>query len=255
MTRLAMPWTQDQRLYSSRGRLVLKLPLGEMPDWIPTARDVQTGALPPATRLDHSSIDRVLKHFGGVRATRVHGAAASRHQFGSRHHNYTDLEHVCGLSRTLRIDLGRDAAVSDAIDALRQLSDVERVSAHYLTMQPFAAPATDVDVDEAWHAHDMVNASDALAYEPGDAAVIIAIVDTGISLSHRELEGRLRAGFDTVQLGEHDVAAGVTLVGDEKDEDPDPDDEVGHGTACAGIIGARGDEIPPGLAGDCSVLP
>jgi subtilisin family serine protease len=35
----------------------------------------------------------------------------------------------------------------------------------------------------------------------------------------------------------------------------EPDDEVGHGTGCAGIIGARGSGIPRGLGGDATVLP
>jgi len=107
----------------------------------------------------------------------------------------------------------------------------------------------------AWLPHDLVGAAEALAYEPGDPAVIVAIVDTGVATSHPELDGRLRAGFDTVQLGASDVAPGITLIGDETDEDTEPDDEVGHGSACAGIIGARGDEIPPGLGGVCSLLP
>lgn len=254
-SRLAIPWSHGQQLYSAPGRLVLKLPLGEMPDWIPTTRDVRTGALAAATRTAVGSVDRVLRHFtDDVRVMRVHGAAASRHQFGARHHGYNDLEQLFGLARTLRVDVGRDAAVSDAIDALRQLPNVEQASPHYLTMQTLAAPAVAL-TDESWLPREMVNAAEALAYEPGDPAVIVAIVDTGIALAHGELAGRLRAGFDTVQLGAHDVAPGITLFGDEQDEDTEPDDEVGHGTACAGIIGARGDEIPPGLGGDCSMLP
>src|SRR5262249_39659585 len=35
-----------------------------------------------------------------------------------------------------------------------------------------------------------------------------------------------------------------------------PEDEyVGHGMACSGIIGARGERIPPGLGGNCWLLP
>jgi subtilisin family serine protease len=258
-SRLAMPWSPGQQLYSSPGRLVMKLPLGEMPDWIPTVRDVRTGAHESASRVGNTRVDRVLSHFGdGVRLSRVHGAAASRHVFGARHHNYNDLEQVFGLARTMRVELGEGAAVADAVDALRQLADVEQASPHYLTMQSFAAPAAPaavVEEEDVWAPHEMVSAAEALAYEPGDPAVIVAIVDTGISLEHSELAGRLRAGFDTVQLGSHDVAAGVKLVGDETDEDTDPQDEVGHGTACAGIIGALGDGIPPGLGGQCSLLP
>jgi subtilisin family serine protease len=264
--RLAMPWAQGREIYCTPGRLVLKLPLGETPASIPTIRDVQTGAHAAATSIDGGPIDRVLRHFGHVSAARVHGAAASRHQFGERHLRYDDLEQILGLARTLRVVVDRDASVADAVDALRQLGTVETASPHYLTMQTLGAPAMPFtsaeaasvaagDVALAWMPHDMVNAADALAYEAGDPAVIVGIVDTGIALGHRELLGRLRAGFDTVQLGDHDIAAGITLVGDEREEDADPDDEVGHGTACAGIIGAVGNEVPPGLGGDSSMLP
>jgi subtilisin family serine protease len=267
--RLGMPWAHGQRLYCTPGHLVMKLPLGEVPDSIPTARDVATGALAAATRVS-DPIDRVLRHFSdAVHVTRVHGAAASRHRFGERNRNYNDLEQVFGLARTLRVELERGTSISDAVDALRQLGAVESASPHYLTLQPFAISAVAASARSlansdqraaadrafAWLPHDLVGAAEALAYEPGDAAVIVAIVDTGVASSHPELDGRLRAGFDTVQLGTSDVAPGISLLGDETDEDTEPDDEVGHGSACAGIIGARGDEVPPGLGGACSLLP
>jgi subtilisin family serine protease len=94
-----------------------------------------------------------------------------------------------------------------------------------------------------------------MAYEPGDPAVIVAIVDTGVHAGSPDLEGRLRTGFDTVDLVSRDVASGVDLVGDNSGIDNDPEDLVGHGTSCAGIIGARGEGLPPGLAGLCGLLP
>ena len=127
---------------------------------------------------------------------------------------------------------------------------------------PFGAPvirALNVeaafDLDEAWQPRDQVKTSEALAYEPGDAAIIVALVDTGIIADHPELHDRSRAGYDAVDLGLRDLAAGMQLVGDLSGVDTDPVDEVGHGTSCAGIIGARGERIPPGLAGASPLLP
>jgi len=40
---ITMPWAPKLKLYCAPGRLVLKLALGEAPDWIPTIRDVRTG--------------------------------------------------------------------------------------------------------------------------------------------------------------------------------------------------------------------
>jgi subtilisin family serine protease len=64
----------------------------------------------------------------------------------------------------------------------------------------------------------------------------------------------MRRGFDTVDLRDED-AGGFTLVGDNHREDQDPYDEVGHGTACAGILVADGLRVPPGGAGCCAVVP
>ena len=62
-----------------------------------------------------------------------------------------------------------------------------------------------------------------MAYEPGDPAVITAVVDTGVAMEHAELLGRLRPGFDTVELGTGDLASGVQLLGDRTEADTDPD--------------------------------
>src|SRR4029453_18571906 len=63
-----------------------------------------------------------------------------------------------------------------------------------------------------------------------------------------------RAGFDTVDL---DAAAlgDLTLVGDNRMHDEDPQDEVGHGSACAGILRASGSGMPAGVAGLCGLTP
>jgi len=95
-----------------------------------------------------------------------------------------------------------------------------------------------------------------MAYEPGDAGVIIGIIDCGVSPHHPEMSRRFRSGFDSVQLAARDFATGVTLLGDVDHADTRPiDNYVGHGMGCAGIIGAIGQQIPSGLAGDCSLLP
>ena len=62
--------------------------------------------------------------------------------------------------------------------------------------------------------------------------------------------------FDTVQLGKSDLALGLQLLGDSARVDTNPTDRfVGHGMGCAGIIGALGQSMPPGLAGDTQILP
>ena len=87
-------------------------------------------------------------------------------------------------------------------------------------------PDADTDTDLAW---DITT---------GNPDIIIAILDTGVN-EHSELQGRLVPGYDYVY------------------NDNDPNDVQGHGTACAGIAAAKGNNNA-GIAGvcwDCSVMP
>lgn len=251
---LAMPWAPGRRAYCVPGRVVLKLALGEAPERIPTARDVITGAYEAPRGVDGGRVDRILAHFSGtVRVVRVHGAARSRGQRGRRHLHFDDLEMATGLARTFRILVDPATPVGDLVDALRQVGPVELATPLYLCAQSLDAPAADART--GWGSRDRVGVREALALEGGDPSIIVGIVDTGVVPNHPELAAHLRPGYDTVQLGARDLASGVQLLGDLTGEDRDPDDEVGHGTACAAIIGAHGGRLPPGLAGACSLLP
>jgi subtilisin family serine protease len=69
--------------------------------------------------------------------------------------------------------------------------------------------------------------------------VTIAFLDTGIDHRHPEFAGRIEPGYDFVN------------------DDHDPSDDHGHGTACAGIAAAQGDNWI-GIAGvswHCRILP
>lgn len=67
---------------------------------------------------------------------------------------------------------------------------------------------------------DKIHADTAWKATMGSGA-IVAVIDTGVDLSHPDLAGRLLAGKDFV------------------DGDDEPDDENGHGTLIAGIVAAR----------------
>ena len=259
---LATPWAHDGAIYSSPTSVILKLALGEAPDEVPVGSDVRARVLAAPESLGVGSVDRVLNHFcDDRRVTRIYSAAASR-QPGWRHRGYDHLEQTIGLARTFRIDTGPGAPIADIVDALRSVAQAETVSPEYVSVLPFADPVGFTHIepealsyDESWQPRDQVNASQAAAYETGDPTVILAIVDTGVMADHRELRGRMRPGLDTVRLSSSDVAHGVDLVGDHAGVDTDTSDEVGHGTSCAAIAAASGDEIPPGMASGCSVLP
>lgn len=87
-------------------------------------------------------------------------------------------------------------------------------------------PGCDIGSEEAW---DVTTGND---------DVVIAILDTGVN-NHSEFNGRLLQGYD--------------FIGN----DTTPSDGNGHGTACAGISAAKGNN-GVGVAGicwDCLILP
>jgi hypothetical protein len=57
----------------------------------------------------------------------------------------------------------------------------------------------------------------------GRSDVVVAVIDSGVAAVHPDLAGKLLPGYDYLH------------------RDPAPDDEVGHGTAVAGIIAAAAD--------------
>jgi subtilisin family serine protease len=67
-------------------------------------------------------------------------------------------------------------------------------------------------------------------YTTGDPDLIVAILDSGVDLTHPEFTGRVLPGYDFINL------------------DSDPSDDNGHGTACAGIAVAEGNN-GHGIAG------
>ena len=65
----------------------------------------------------------------------------------------------------------------------------------------------------------------------GGKETVVAVVDTGIDLGHEELKGRLWTNKSHTLRGSHGY--------DFENNDPDPSDDNGHGTHCAGIIAAQ----------------
>lgn len=240
------------------GRLLVTLRLGEVPEHLPGLRACTQYGTPIAEHIDGGVIDRLLRHHGDAfRAARLHSARtprSARAVTGAR--RFDDVEQLSGVARVLRIELRDPRGAYALLQALAELPTVERVGADHLCRAPFAVPADATAHDDgkrAW-ARELIRLPQALAYEPGDPATVIGLADTGVAIQHAELATRLRAGFDSVDLDPSTVG-GLTLVGDYRRRGERPQDEVGHGTGCAGILVARGEGIPPGGAGACGLTP
>ncbi len=258
--RLGMPWASPgDRTYSLPSSVIVKLALGEAPSGVPTVNEVRRGVLRPATSLGHAAVDRIVTRFAGqVQACRVHPARKTIGQLGVPP-QFDHTEQLTGVARTYLVKTPVGAPIGALTEALCQISEVESASPNYVCVTPSEAPPrprTDPAGDDAWAPRQLIRAPEAMAYEPGDGAILVGLIDSGVAPEHPEMGGRLRPGYDTVQLGGSDVAPGVTLLGDHHRFDHEPIDHyVGHGMGCAGIIGALGLQMPPGLAGLCQIIP
>lgn len=262
-----LPWRPEDTRRACRGRVLVRL--RDVREHVPHAGDVALGARPAALRFDLPAVDRAIgARSAAMRVSRPYSAARNVGAVGRRHQGWADDELSLGLARTFRVDLDPDASVLELVTALGELSEVESASPVYLADCPFAASADDELLSGGgedaladagapatdWSA-ELVRAYLALDAEPGDPALIVAVIDSGVATDHPELWGRCRAGADLVDLPEADLSRGIHLLGDYSRRDNRPYDELGHGTACAGILGARGVHLPPGLAGASPILP
>ena len=118
-------------------------------------------------------------------------------------------------------------------------SDVELVEQDFVVSVQFDIPPNDPDYDRQW-ALQHIEAEKAWDQMGQLADVSIAVIDTGVCMSHEDLLGRvLDNGYDFV------------------DNDDDPEDVFGHGCSVAGIIAANIDNGIgiAGFAPNSSILP
>jgi subtilisin family serine protease len=242
-------------------RLLLTLRLGEMPEHIPAWAACARHGVEMPVHVDGGPIDRILRHFGGsARMARVHSARLTPLQrpdvAGAR--RFDDVEQLCGVARVLRVEVQQGERLPQLMRALAQLPGVECVGPERMIFGGLDAqpqPGTlEVDAAEAWRSREMIRLPQALAYAQGDRTVLVGLADTGVAGADACIERSMRPGFDTVDLSA-DAMPALQLVGDGHRPDQDPDDDVGHGTGCAGILCADSEHLPPGAAGLCQLVP
>jgi thermitase len=87
--------------------------------------------------------------------------------------------------------------------------------------------------------HAIIQAPQAWDISQGSSNVTVAIIDTGVDLSHPDLAAKIVPGFDFFN------------------NDPDPSDDNGHGTHVAGIAAASTNNgiAVAGVSFDCRIMP
>jgi subtilisin family serine protease len=99
----------------------------------------------------------------------------------------------------------------------------------------FTPPADDPRRGGQWYL-DVIGIDNAWASSVGDPSVVIGVVDNGCETEHPDLSANMLGGLD--------------LVDNDDAPNPAPGANNEHGTACAGIIAAEGDN-GIGIAGVC----
>ena len=239
--------------------IVLTLCHGQDASHVPSHLDYLIGAGRPATSIDRGRVDTALRLGGNFRTVGVYAAAASLGRAAEQNQRWSDAEHETGLARTYKVELADAGSEERVLDALRALPNVESAAPQTYAVAPVTAaapPRPEQALSEAaWAPHERVHAPEAHKLEAGDERVTVGLVDTGVAIGHPELQRKLLAGYDTVDIGVGETPEGMRLVGDSRGDDFTPSDCVGHGTHVAGIVGATGWELPPGIAGLSLLLP
>jgi PKD repeat protein len=145
-------------------------------------------------------------------------------------------------------------SVERAVKVFRQMAEVEFAEPNYILR---IAEINDPGLDKNQWAPKKIEAR--AAWEtmptPGDPAIIIAVVDTGIDYRHSELvpnmwenPGEIPGnGLDDDNNGYVDDVQGWDFI----NGDADPLDDHSHGTHVAGIAAADDNDNPDGLVGIC----
>lgn len=197
-----------------------------------------------------------FKEEAGLSAARTNALARIRGSFEDRDGDgrYDRFSNLDRGGLLMKVDLEPSVSVKEALAELRDDPAVEYAEPNYLYRasaipndprfpQQYGlhnlggylggAPDADIDAPEAWEV------------STGSAAVVVGVLDTGIDYRHVDLRDNMWVnpgelpgnGLDDDGNGVVDDVHGYNAI----EDSGDPMDDNDHGTLCAGIIGATGD--------------
>jgi subtilisin family serine protease len=204
-----------------------------------------------ATAFGIDPVDRALSDAGVVTISRLHPPGLADPLVAGT----AALDAAVALTSTYKVRFDASRDVEDVASALTKLKGVA-IAEPDRYREAYVVP-NDPDFGRQWGLAK-INAPAAWDTTTGSAAVIVAVLDTGVDRDHPELAPLLVPGRDMVDLGPSPTApAGFRFEGDFMTRDPDPDDEVGHGTHVSGTIAALSNN-GVGVAGvtwSCRLMP
>ncbi len=166
---------------------------------------------------------------------------------------WSDEEIKSGLNRVYRLVLKQNTTIpTDLINELKLLPQIEYVQVGNIGRSDI--PETNISESKSltkkYRDYDIF-LEEAHFFSKGDSSVKIAILDTGFETDHKELDHAMLPGKDFVNI----INGSKKFIGDYLGYDDIPEDDVGHGTHVAGIIGGKGIKMPVGVVPKCKILP
>ena len=172
--------------------------------------------------------------------------------------NALGLESLRGLGSTYVLKVGKGTDIATAVVALNQDPAVEYAEPDYLAQ--FASVPNDPRYTEQWGL-PKIAVEGAWDQSMGSPNVIIAVIDSGIDLTHEDLAPNLWTnlyeipdnGLDDDNNTFVDDVQGWNFV----DSTNEVDDFVGHGSLVAGVAAAKANNAVgiAGVCGNCKLMP
>lgn len=211
----------------------------------------------PAGRTGIASLDRILARHPDARAERLLPPSPGRDRTPADRR---------GLDRWILLRLGASDWAAEAAHAIALLPEVETSEIDGTARGAGVIP-NDRLFPEQWHLQNRkkpgadIHATEAWEIGTGSDSILVAIIDSGIRSSQPDLSPRMwvnpgetpENAVDDDRNGYVDDVHGWNFV----EGGPNPEDDIGHGSFVAGILGAasNNDAGITGVDWRCRLLP
>src|ERR1700730_16557417 len=166
---------------------------------------------------------------------------------------WTKEEVDAGLNRIYRIILQDDMDIPDQlVEEIKLIPVIEKVSPGrvgvvHLPKESFSLSQENITNKPG----EQIFLDEARLWSKGNPSIKIAVLDTGVDLTHPEFQHALLGGMDFVDI----IDGADQFIGDYLGEDAEPSDEVGHGSHVTGILCAKGLRMAEGVVPGCKIIP